>query len=57
MSQKPTLFQMVGFLHTRCHLSHHLELTASQHLFLWIPYNKLWNFHSHVLSLLGAKVP
>jgi len=33
MSQKQTLFQMVGFLHTRCHL----ELTTSQHLLLWIP--------------------
>jgi len=27
MSQKQTLFQMVGFLDTRCHLPHHLELT------------------------------
>jgi len=49
MSQKQTLYQVVRFLHTRCHLPHRLELTASQHLLLWIPSNNVSETHSDIL--------
>jgi len=46
MSQKQMLFQMVGF-----HLPHHLELTASQHLLLWMPSNNVSETHSVILKV------